>query len=74
MKTLLATLLTFWSLALFANEPTANTAPAVQPITAAPAQKTAAVGKMSRKAAKKACHEEGKKGKDLKTCIKEKLS
>lgn len=74
MKTLLAVAITFGSMALFANEPVTNTAPAAQPVTSAPAQKTATAGKMSKKAARKACKEEGKKGKELQACVKEKLS
>ena len=43
-----------------------GTAPAMSDTAAAPA------AKMSKKEAKKACKAEGKKGKDLMTCVKEK--
>lgn len=59
----------------FANEPTTATSPAA---TAAPtAAEVAATAtetkKMTKKEAKMACKSEGKKGKELKSCMKSKM-
>ena len=54
----------------FADETkTAPAAPAAEKTTAAPAAK-----KMSKKQAKKECKADGKKGAELKACIKEKTA
>jgi hypothetical protein len=71
-STILTVAIAMFSMTAFAEGTTA-TAPATAPAaTKTVAQNEAPKGGMSKKDAKKACKAEGKKGADLKACIKEK--